>query len=299
MDLSNYIGLTRRVWRQILSPFAVAFITLTALMLLNQTLKQQPLFREMQVPGATMLRVCVLSAPFVVAITLPMALLIAVLRVFTRHASDRVLPQQLPGATPTRLVLAVLAGATLVGGLLFLWNNTVLPRANHELRLLLVDIRSPGAATVGERDFRGDRELSVTQLREVVRSAERELSLAEADGNEGRAHAARQRAAIYAVEIQKKLAISAACIVFAFLGTAVGLRIRGGGWPVVIAVAFSVFSMEYVGLIGGEELGDRLIVPPFLAMWTVDLALVLLALGLLWSMKSAAGATRQAVVPRA
>jgi len=36
-----------------------------------------------------------------------------------------------------------------------------------------------------------------------------------------------------------------------------------------------------VGLIGGEELGDRLIVPPFLAMWTPNLLFLLASIPLL------------------
>jgi len=99
---------------------------------------------------------------------------------------------------------------------------------------------------------------------------------------EQRVRAARQRAAIYEVEIHKKLAISAACVIFALLGVPVAIRFPRGGVGLVIGTSLAVFSIYYVGLIGGEELGDRLVVSPFLAMWTPNLIFTVVGLGLLW-----------------
>jgi lipopolysaccharide export system permease protein len=102
-----------------------------------------------------------------------------------------------------------------------------------------------------------------------------------------RLRAARQRAAIYEVEIQKKLAISAACVIFALLGMPLAIRFPRGGVGLVIGTSLAVFSIYYVGLIGGEELGDRLIVPPFFAMWTPNLIFLLVSLPLLWTVRRA------------
>jgi lipopolysaccharide export system permease protein len=102
-----------------------------------------------------------------------------------------------------------------------------------------------------------------------------------------RLRAARQRAAIYDVEIQKKLAISAACVIFALLGMPLAIRYPRGGVGLVIGTSLAVFSVYYVGLIGGEELGDRLFVPPFLAMWTPNLIFLIVAIPLLWTVRRA------------
>jgi lipopolysaccharide export system permease protein len=102
-----------------------------------------------------------------------------------------------------------------------------------------------------------------------------------------RLRAARQRAAIYQVEIQKKLAISAACVIFALLGVPLAIRFPRGGVGLVIGTSLAVFSVYYVGLIGGEELGDRLIVPPFFAMWTPNLIFLAVAMPLLWTVRRA------------
>jgi len=98
---------------------------------------------------------------------------------------------------------------------------------------------------------------------------------------EQRVRAARQRAAIYEVEIHKKLAISAACVIFALLGVPLAIRFPRGGVGLVIGTSLAVFSIYYVGLIGGEELGDRLVVSPFLAMWTPNLIFTVAGLTLL------------------
>jgi lipopolysaccharide export system permease protein len=84
------------------------------------------------------------------------------------------------------------------------------------------------------------------------------------------------------VEIHKKLAISAACVIFALLGVPLAIRFPRGGVGLVIGTSLAVFSVYYVGLIGGEELGDRLVVSPFLAMWTPNLIFLAVGLGLLW-----------------
>jgi lipopolysaccharide export system permease protein len=38
----------------------------------------------------------------------------------------------------------------------------------------------------------------------------------------------------------------------------------------VIGMSLAVFTVYYVGLIGGEELGNRRVVSPFLAMWSAN-----------------------------
>src|SRR6185312_9191645 len=71
----------------------------------------------------------------------------------------------------------------------------------------------------------------------------------------------------YAVEIEKKFSLAAACIVFVFVGAPIALRFPRGGVGLVISVSFVVFAAYYVGLIGGESLADKGLIPPFWAMW--------------------------------
>jgi lipopolysaccharide export system permease protein len=73
------------------------------------------------------------------------------------------------------------------------------------------------------------------------------------------------------VEIQKKFALSAACIVFVLMGAPIALRFPRGGVGLVIGVSLGVFALYYIGLIAGESLGDRGILSPFMAMWAANI----------------------------
>ena len=77
----------------------------------------------------------------------------------------------------------------------------------------------------------------------------------------------------YSVEIQKKFALSAACIVFVLIGAPIALRFPRGGVGLVIGVSLVVFAIYYVGLIAGESLADRALLTPFWAMWAANVIL--------------------------
>ncbi|PYP64201.1 MAG: hypothetical protein DMD37_03380 [Gemmatimonadetes bacterium] len=111
-------------------------------------------------------------------------------------------------------------------------------------------------------------------------------------GEDVSARGDRQRAATYAVEVHKKLAIAGACFAFALLGIPLALRFPRGGAGLVIGTSVTVFAIYYIGLIAGEDLGDRLIVSPFLAMWIPNLLFVLLGLAGLWVMRREGGGGR-------
>jgi lipopolysaccharide export system permease protein len=76
----------------------------------------------------------------------------------------------------------------------------------------------------------------------------------------------------YQVEIHKKFSIPVACIVFVLVGAPLGMMARRGG----VAAAFfssAFFLFYYLCLVGGEQLADRLFLPPWLAMWISNMIL--------------------------
>jgi len=104
---------------------------------------------------------------------------------------------------------------------------------------------------------------------------------AEIDGLRLRLLDARTSENGYEVEIQKKFALAAACFVFILLGAPIALRFPRGGVGLTIGVSLVVFGLYYVGLIGGESLARRDMVPPFISMWGANLIFTALALYLL------------------
>ncbi|MDP2497417.1 MAG: LptF/LptG family permease [Candidatus Palauibacterales bacterium] len=91
-----------------------------------------------------------------------------------------------------------------------------------------------------------------------------------------------QRRSRFAVEIQKKLAIPVACVVFVLIGAPIAVRYPLGGVGMVVGVSFGFFCAYYVALVGGEELADRLILSPFWAMWAPNILFGSVGLGFVW-----------------
>lgn len=75
----------------------------------------------------------------------------------------------------------------------------------------------------------------------------------------------------YLVEVHKKYSIPVACVVFVLIGAPLGVMARHGGFAVGAGFSLFFFLVYWACLIGGEELADRLIVSPFIAMWTPNI----------------------------
>src|SRR2546422_9898984 len=116
--------LSRYLLRQHLAPLGFALAALTALMLLNQIAKQFGSLVGKGLPWGVIVEVFVLSIPFIVAVTLPMAVLVAVLHVFTHLAGDNeITAMQASGVSGGRGITPGLGGAGGGAPLSFLWND--------------------------------------------------------------------------------------------------------------------------------------------------------------------------------
>ena len=104
------------------------------------------------------------------------------------------------------------------------------------------------------------------------------------DGARMRMLESSRRMDAYAVEIHKKFALSAACIVFVLFGAPIALRFPRGGVGLTIGVSLSVFALYYVGLIAGESLADRGVMSAFWAMWGTNVLFLVASLILLAGM---------------
>ena len=459
--------LTRYLLRECVPPFLFALGALTGLMVLNQVARQ---FGELVGKGLSwgiIGEVFGLSVPFIVAMTLPMAVLVAVLYAFTRLGADNEITAfKASGINLVRMVRPVLLAGVGVSVVNFAFNDQVLPRSNHKLRVLLVDVMrkkptfelkeqmvntvlpgqyylragridqasdrmrevviydltnsarrrtiyadsgfmrfnrdrtdlhltlfegyihdydqaQPGVfrriffrtdyvrlrgvdnrfQKTGDDAFRGEREMSVCEMERTL--LETEVTLAGADAqltavreNDVRAllgvaprmvapqsgapptsragfsmapycraleavgrwftpspaqadtvrpvapaastatdfrgtrvreqrevflanrTATKARLSRYKVEIHKKLAIPAMCITLVLIGAPLALRFPRGGVGLVIGASAGIYGIFYVGLIGGESLAEKLIITPFWAMWTPNLVMTVVGLGL-------------------
>ena len=87
----------------------------------------------------------------------------------------------------------------------------------------------------------------------------------------GRMEAEQKRAAQYMVEIHKKFSTSFACLIFVLIGAPLGIMARKGGIGTGIIYSLAFFVIYWICLIGGENLADRLIISPELAMWASNI----------------------------
>ena len=74
----------------------------------------------------------------------------------------------------------------------------------------------------------------------------------------------------YLIEIYKKYSIPAASIAFVLFGAPIAILSRRGGMAMAATISLLVFTVYWAFLIGGEDLGDRGIVSPFVAMWSAN-----------------------------
>ncbi len=109
--------------------------------------------------------------------------------------------------------------------------------------------------------------MTIAELRTAARGARADAGSASA-----------ARAVSYEVEIQKKYALSAASVVLALTGVALALLSPHDGVALAIVAFPNVIAMYYVALIAGEALAERLLVSPFVAMWTANALLLAAAL---------------------
>lgn len=75
----------------------------------------------------------------------------------------------------------------------------------------------------------------------------------------------------YWVEIHKKYAIPAACLIFVLVGAPLGIMAKRGGFGIAATLSLGFFVLYWAFLIGGEKLADRNILSPFWGMWGANI----------------------------
>jgi lipopolysaccharide export system permease protein len=123
------------------APFLFALTALTSLMLLSQIAKKFGSLVGKGLPWTVIAEVFALSIPFIVAMTLPMAVLLAVLYAFSHLAADNeVTAMRASGISVYQVLRPVLAWGVFMAAFNFGFVDQVLPRSNARLRNLLIDI---------------------------------------------------------------------------------------------------------------------------------------------------------------
>lgn len=133
--------ITKYVLREHLTPLVFSLSALTSLLLLNYVAKRLGELVGKDLPWTVIAEFLLLSVPFTVAMTLPMAVLVSTLHAFSRLASENEITAfKASGLSLQRLMWPiVVAGMFLTVGMVW-FNDQVLPAANHRLTTLTNDI---------------------------------------------------------------------------------------------------------------------------------------------------------------
>jgi lipopolysaccharide export system permease protein len=356
--------LDRYILREMVVPFLLGLAIFTSILLIVRILKLVELVVNRGVPLAQMLRLFSYILPAFLEVTVPMALLLAILVAFGRLSADsEIIAMRAAGISLYRLMVPVVVFAGIVA-LLTGWLSVVArPWGNSHLRaglyeivktraaagikpkvfndefrdlviyvdrvrpasdvlegILVADSRDPslhntvyaetgrlltnerrhtltlrlengGIYSTGPADGYQDTRFTTYDITLDLKAAlaqlrDREKDVSELTLRELRAAIARKTAAgdpAYAerVEIQRKISIPFACLVFAALGVPLGIQptraVHSRGFSLSLVLIF----LYYLLLTFGQNLGERGALPPLVAVWLPNAVLAAVAAVLL------------------
>ncbi|TET23572.1 MAG: YjgP/YjgQ family permease [Candidatus Cloacimonadota bacterium] len=122
-------------------PFFLALIVLTFILIMNRIFELVYNIVGKGLSVYIVLKVFVLSLPFIIALTVPMGVLVAVITVFGKSSQDlEIIAIKSGGVNLYKLILPVLCAVILLSMGMVYFNNHILPEANHTVKNLLIDI---------------------------------------------------------------------------------------------------------------------------------------------------------------
>jgi lipopolysaccharide export system permease protein len=164
--------LTRYILRAHIAPFLFALITLTSLLFVNNVARRFPDMAGKGLPMSVIGEVMGLSLPHIVALTLPMAVLVAVLYAFSQLTADNeVTALKASGVNLLRLQFSLVIAAAVLGLFMLYFNDRILPETNHQLKKLLMDINRKSPTLQLKEQVINDIQTSDLQTRYFLQAA--------------------------------------------------------------------------------------------------------------------------------
>jgi len=133
--------LTRYLLRLHVAPFIFALSVLTGLLFVNAVARRLGDLAGKGLDIRVILEVMVLSLPHILALTFPMAVLVAVLYAFSQLAAENeIAALKATGTNLVRLTVPLIVTSVLFAGFMVWFNDSVLPETNHSLKNLMADV---------------------------------------------------------------------------------------------------------------------------------------------------------------
>jgi lipopolysaccharide export system permease protein len=133
--------LTRYLLKSHVGPFLFALFALSGIMFVQTIARRLQDLAGKGLPTSVILEVMYLSLPHILALTLPMAVLVAVLYAFSQLAAENeITALKASGVNLIRLMTPLLVASVFFAGFMLWFNDRVLPEMNHRLKNLVVDV---------------------------------------------------------------------------------------------------------------------------------------------------------------
>ena len=140
--------LEKYILKENFKPFTVSLVVITFVMLLDKVLDLLNLIIEKHLDFPTIVKVFGLSLPFMLALSIPMAVLMASIISFGRLSTDNELTAfKSCGINIYRLIKPTVITAFFISLFMIYFNNEILPNTNHSLKNLLINIHYKRPAT--------------------------------------------------------------------------------------------------------------------------------------------------------
>jgi len=146
MRIINFLDfrtvLARYILREHIGPFIFAFIIITFILLIDFVPRLVDMIVGKELPASVILRVFFYQIGWMIALSVPMAVLVATLMAFGRLTGDfEITALKSSGIHVLRIMYPVILASMLMAAGLFYFNNAILPDLNHRARVLMQDVR--------------------------------------------------------------------------------------------------------------------------------------------------------------
>lgn len=131
--------LERYILRETVKPFLVSLTIVTFVFLIDKIIDLLNLIIEKRLDIAAIVSVFSLSLPFIVALSVPMSVLVAIIITFGRLSVDNELTAfKSCGINIYTLMRSSVIATVALAALMIYFNNEILPETNHQLKNLLI-----------------------------------------------------------------------------------------------------------------------------------------------------------------
>jgi lipopolysaccharide export system permease protein len=129
------------VLKEHLGPFFLGLLVLTFILIMNRAFELVDMIIGKGLSVFIVSEIFLMSLPFIIALTVPMAVLVAVLMAFGRLSQDQeIVAMRANGIRLTAILVPVLAAAFVLSLLMVAFNNRILPESNHRVKNLMIDV---------------------------------------------------------------------------------------------------------------------------------------------------------------